>query len=76
MNILVINQPIGNRGDESAHRALMRSLTNKYPNHNFSIAFFGDREKDVQQININAHNGRRIWESKKTIDRFPKDILV
>ena len=56
MNILVINQPIGNRGDESAHRALMRSLVKKYPNDNIKVAFFGDKEEDVQQMNINADN--------------------
>lgn len=77
MNILVINQPIGNRGDESAHRALMRSLTNKYPNHNFSIAFFGDREKDVQQININAHNAQYIVvKSHKGIIRLARFSLA
>ncbi|MDR0894807.1 MAG: polysaccharide pyruvyl transferase family protein [Prevotellaceae bacterium] len=26
MNVLVINQPLGNRGDEAAHRSLMRAL--------------------------------------------------
>lgn len=32
MNILIINQPYGNRGDESAHKALVRHLSNSYPN--------------------------------------------
>lgn len=31
MKILLINQPGGNRGDESAHKALLRSLLQRYP---------------------------------------------
>lgn len=40
MNILLINQPIGNRGDESAHRSLMKSLNRLFPNANITVLFF------------------------------------
>lgn len=35
--ILIINQPMGNRGDESAHRALVRSLNRTLPDVNVTI---------------------------------------
>ena len=77
MNILVINQPIGNRGDESAHRALMRSLVKKYPNDNIKVAFFGDKEEDVQQMNINADNVQYVViKSHKGIIRLARFALV
>lgn len=38
-NILVINQPLGNRGDESAHRALMRGLNRKFPDAKITVLF-------------------------------------
>lgn len=36
-NILIINQPLGNRGDESAHRALLRTLNKTYPTTRITI---------------------------------------
>lgn len=32
MNILIINQALDNRGNESAHKALVRELSKQYPN--------------------------------------------
>lgn len=39
-NILIINQPVGNRGDESAHRALMHALNDALPEVHFTILAF------------------------------------
>ncbi len=39
MNILLINQPLGNRGDESAHRALIRSILERFPDVNVRVLF-------------------------------------
>ena len=41
-NILIISQPVGNRGDESAHRALVRSLNNALPDTHVVILAFQD----------------------------------
>ena len=32
MNILMINQPLNNRGDESAHKALLRAVCKEKKN--------------------------------------------
>ena len=37
MNILVINQPPFNRGDESAHKGLVRTLLKRLPNANIRV---------------------------------------
>lgn len=42
MNILIINQPLGNRGDESAHRALVRAINKTYPDAHVTILNFLD----------------------------------
>lgn len=77
MNILIINQPVGNRGDESAHRALMHSLVNKYPTDNIKVAFFGDKEEDVHQININADNVQYVViKAHKGIVRLARFVLI
>ncbi len=41
-NILIINQPICNRGDESAHRALVRSLNKALPDTKVNVLAFQD----------------------------------
>lgn len=42
MNILIINQPLGNRGDESAHRALVRAINKTCPDAHVTILNFLD----------------------------------
>ena len=39
MKILIINQPLNNRGDEAAHKALVRSLLSKMPEAYFTVLF-------------------------------------
>lgn len=49
-NILIINQPLGNRGDESAHRALMRGLNRKFPYAKITVLFFLREEEQVHSM--------------------------
>ncbi len=37
MKILIINQPFGNRGDEAAHKAMMRAFLNRMPDATFVV---------------------------------------
>ena len=69
MNILVINQPLSNRGDESAHRALIFSLLKSFPNASIKVLFLLKSEsavkalkvdERVKYININFTNYRTI----------------
>ena len=44
MNILIINQPADNRGDEAAHRSFIRAIIKKYPFAKITIIFCGISE--------------------------------
>jgi colanic acid/amylovoran biosynthesis protein len=56
MNILIINQPVGNRGDESAHRALVRQIGVDYPNDSITVLFFGEKIESITPIQVEAPN--------------------
>lgn len=56
-NILVINQPVGNRGDESAHRALIKSLNEALPGARITVLAFQDFQNAIGEFRVvNANN--------------------
>lgn len=60
MNLLIINQPLNNRGDESAHKALLRALKNEYPNCNICILFVGENQDSINQFDVKLPNVKYI----------------
>lgn len=52
MNILIINQPTKNRGDEAAHKAFVRTLLQE-TNHTFTVLFIDEDEKVIEQMKVN-----------------------
>lgn len=52
MNILIVNQPLNNRGDESAHRALVRSIIKYVPDANVRVLFKGANPDSVTQFSV------------------------
>lgn len=56
MNILVVNQPTGNRGDEAAHRALVRALSKQYPDASIRIVFLGVSKSGFEGLQVKAAN--------------------
>jgi colanic acid/amylovoran biosynthesis protein len=56
MNIVVINQPLNNRGDEAAHKSLMRTLSRKFPDDTIQVLFQGALQDSINQIMVNAPN--------------------
>lgn len=58
MNILVLNQPTGNRGDEAAHRALVRALSRRYPEAAIRIVFMGVSKASFEGLQVRAPNVR------------------
>ena len=50
--ILIINQPMGNRGDESAHRALVRSLNRTLPDVHVTILAFMDDRNAIGEFEV------------------------
>ncbi len=60
MNILVVNQPLGNRGDESAHKGLIRALLNDIPGVQIQVLFVGVLQNSIDQFAINSQQVKYI----------------
>lgn len=56
MNILYVNQPLNNRGDESAHRALIRRLLGTFPNFHVKQLDVGVKRATVEEFNVHLPN--------------------
>lgn len=74
MNILVINQPLNNRGDESAHKALLRNICEKFPQCKINVLFVGENNDSISQFNVNKENVKYI--NLKHIKGFGRIKLV
>lgn len=71
MNLLIINQPLNNRGDESAHKALLRALNKEYPSCNINVLFIGDNQDSINQFDVKLPNVRYInLHRVKAFNRF------
>lgn len=56
MKILIIEQPLNNRGDESAHRGMIHSLTERYPHIKITVLFYGRREEEIDYFRVISAN--------------------
>lgn len=54
MKILVIEQPLNNRGDESAHRGLMMKLIQEYPDVQIKVLFYGRKDREINEFKVIA----------------------
>ena len=63
MKILLINQPHNNRGDESAHRGLMRTMLRELPDVEIRVLFDGIKQESINEF---------IVDSKQIIYMNPK----
>lgn len=58
--ILIINQPLNNRGDESAHRGLVRKILTANPNVIITILFLGEPITWITQFKVDDPRVRYI----------------
>ena len=56
MKILLINQPLNNRGDEAAHKGFVRSICKKMPTAQIKVLFVGANQKSIDQIKVHNTN--------------------
>lgn len=56
MKILIINQPLNNRGDESAHKALVRNLHKAYPEATITTLFTNANDDSINQFDPKLEN--------------------
>lgn len=54
MKILVIEQPLNNRGDESAHRGLMNKFLQEYPHVQIKVLFYGRKDKEINEFKVDS----------------------
>ncbi|MBQ9201251.1 MAG: polysaccharide pyruvyl transferase family protein [Bacteroidales bacterium] len=52
MKILIVNQPLCNRGDESAHRALVRSLSDSLPTAEITVLWVNGNADSIRQFSL------------------------
>ena len=52
MEIVIINQPLNNRGDEAAHKSLIRSLNKEFKEAIINIIFVGSNQNSINQFTI------------------------
>lgn len=60
MKIAVVNQPLGNRGDEAAHRALIRSLVKRFPEAYVDVIFMNENKMMIDDFVVMADTVRYI----------------
>lgn len=56
MKILIINQPTNNRGDEAAHKSLMRMLNSKFPKDSIEVLFFNEPKATINEFVVENKN--------------------
>ena len=67
MKILLINQPLNNRGDEAAHKALIRTLLVKIPNIQIKVLYVdccsqeGLNQFKIPSLNVDYVNIKSFW---------------
>lgn len=60
MKFVIINQPLNNRGDESAHRGLVNRLLLEFPKCSIDVLFVGCNQNSVDQFAVNDKRVRYI----------------
>ena len=60
MKILVVNQPLNNRGDEAAHRSLMRGLNQRFENAEVTVVFSGSNPESIKQMEVEHVNNKYV----------------
>ncbi len=60
MNILVVNQPLGNRGDEAAHKAFIRTLCSKIENAHVIVLFVDYQYTSISHIDVGLNQVKYI----------------
>jgi len=74
MNILIINQPTKNRGDEAAHKAFMRSMLKKCPTHHFEVLFANESENVINQMKV--IDSRIKYTNVNSITKKGKTLII
>lgn len=70
MNIVIVNQPLGNRGDEAAHKALVRELNKRFPQAKVCVFSSNGNPKILNEIAVK--NSNNFYDSSRHSYRLYK----
>lgn len=56
MKFLIIEQPVNNRGDESAHRGFVNRLSESFPDATIQVLFFEKLPIEVDEMRVKRDN--------------------
>ena len=73
MNILIVNQPLNNRGDESAHKALVRTMLAEMPSVSIKAIWVGAPQDSINQFAV--RDKRVEYVNLKSIRGFGRTVL-
>ncbi len=59
-HLAYIEQPLKNRGDESAHRGIIRYLNEHFPELQIHIVFMGESDSDISEFKVDNPNNHYI----------------
>lgn len=79
MKIVIINQPIGNRGDESAHKGVVRALVRQYPDVKIEVIFLSrswDAVEPMMVVHPNVSYHDISWKHSLKLNLFLKYALI
>lgn len=74
MKILIVNQPPFNRGDESAHKGLVRTLLGRLPNVEIRVIYEMRMQESIRQFNVHDNRVKYIVAPKFLGLEFVKRI--
>ena len=60
LRILYLDQPLKNRGDESAHRGIINWLNANYPEAKIDIVFWDENDEDIREFLVDHPNNKYI----------------
>jgi colanic acid/amylovoran biosynthesis protein len=72
-DLLIVNQPLNNRGDEAAHRALLHSILNDLPNVKILVLFIDQNQNSVDQFDV--HSPRVSYVNLKSISGWRRAVM-
>lgn len=75
MNILIINQPPFNRGDESAHKGLIRTLLKRFPDAKIKVMHEAWLSESYRQYDVHDERVKYISEARGAM-KFPRFSIM
>lgn len=74
VNFLMINQPLNNRGDESAHKALVKMILQSIPTAKIHVFFIGQNQDAISAFDV--HDSRVSYINIRPKKNFARFLLL